>query len=59
MQIVKWLNDNNDNLNFDTNNNQLGETYVFIDEAHQIIPAHPIGVVDKETFDRNAQILKD
>lgn len=52
MQIVKWLNDNNDNLNFDTNNNQLGETYVFIDEAHQIIPAHPIGVADKETFDR-------
>ena len=52
MQIVKWLNDNNDSLNFDAKNNQLGETYVFFDEAHQIIPAHPIGIADKETFDR-------
>lgn len=52
MQMVKWFNDNNDNLNFDADNNQIGETYVFFDEAHQIIPAHPIGIANKETFDR-------
>jgi hypothetical protein len=52
MQIVKWLNDNNDKINFSTADVQSGETYVFFDEAHQIIPAKPIGIADKETFDR-------
>jgi hypothetical protein len=49
MLIVKWLNDNNDTINEEESNS---ETYVFIDEAHQIIPARPLGIADKDTFDR-------
>jgi uncharacterized protein len=49
MLIVKWLNDNNDTLNEEDSN---AETFVFIDEAHQIIPARPVGIADKDTFDR-------
>lgn len=48
MQVLKWLNDNNDSINKEGE----GETYVFFDEAHQIIPSRPIGIADKETFDR-------
>ncbi|MEQ9007783.1 MAG: hypothetical protein RLP12_07860, partial [Ekhidna sp.] len=49
MQLVKWLNENNDTLNEEDGE---GETYVFIDEAHQIIPSRPVGIADKDTFDR-------
>jgi hypothetical protein len=43
MQLVKWLYDNKRNL---------GETFVFVDEAHQIIPATPGAVGSKGTFER-------
>jgi hypothetical protein len=43
MQLLRWLN---------SNKKDLSDTFVFFDEAHQIIPAHPIGVSSKETFDR-------
>jgi hypothetical protein len=56
MQLVKWLNDNNERINSDNNlidiDGRQGETYIFFDEAHQIIPARPIGIGVQETFDR-------
>ena len=44
MQLVKWLYDNK---------GEMGGTFAFFDEAHQIIPASPIAVGGaKETFER-------
>ena len=44
MQLVKWLYDNKD---------EMGDTFAFFDEAHQIIPAAPMAVGGaRETFDR-------
>lgn len=44
MQLVKWLYDNKD---------EMGDTFAFFDEAHQIIPAAPLAVGGaRETFDR-------
>jgi hypothetical protein len=44
MQLVKWLYSNKNKLN--------NQYFVFLDEAHQIIPAKPPGDVSKGTFDR-------
>jgi len=52
MQLVKWLNDNNERINSHSDGKSLGETFVFFDEAHQIIPARPIGLGGQETFAR-------
>ncbi|KAA3630596.1 MAG: ATP-binding protein [Bacteroidetes bacterium] len=53
MQILKWFNQNNDTLNEKLNKNgNEGETFVFFDEAHQIIPQRPMGIANKDVFDR-------
>ncbi len=43
MQLVKWLYENK---------KEISNTYVFFDEAHQIIPARPMGFGNKEVFER-------
>lgn len=43
MQMVKWLYNHK---------KEMSNTYVFIDEAHQIIPAKPIGFGNKAVFER-------
>lgn len=44
MQLVKWLYDNKSMIK--------SRYYVFVDEAHQIVPAKPPGYGSKGTFDR-------
>lgn len=43
MQLVKWLYHNK---------KDMSNTFVFIDEAHQIIPAKPVAFGNKEVFER-------
>lgn len=43
MQLVRWLYNKK---------RELGNTFVFFDEAHQIIPAKPPGAGSRGTFDR-------
>lgn len=43
MQLVKWLYQNK---------KSMSDTYVFIDEAHQIIPQKPLGFGNNAIFDR-------
>lgn len=43
MQLVKWLYQNK---------KEMSNTYVFIDEAHQIIPGKPMSFGNKDVFER-------